>query len=104
MTFISVDTQPFASSGILYHQQTTINTILLYIRDNKILITEDTSSVRCKVDLRLYGIPKCIKDNEVKQYIQYAIYFSGLLEGRAKILSNSDMYKTQRNKTVIIRT
>ena len=35
-TFTSVDTQPFASKGILYRQQTTFNTILLYSRDSKI--------------------------------------------------------------------
>ena len=33
-TFIKVDTQPFPSKDILQRQQTTINTILLYIRDN----------------------------------------------------------------------
>ena len=38
-TFTSVDTQPFHSKGIPYHKQMTINTILLYIRDNKISIT-----------------------------------------------------------------
>ena len=55
MTFISVDTQLFASRGILLGQQTTINIVLLYIRDSKISITEDTCSVLRRVDLRLYG-------------------------------------------------
>ena len=36
--FTSVDTQPFASKGLLLRQQTTINTILLHIRDNEISI------------------------------------------------------------------
>ena len=40
-TFISVDTQPFASKGIPQHQLTTINTVLLPIRDNKISITQE---------------------------------------------------------------
>ena len=35
--------QPFALKDILYRQQTTINTILQYIRDNKILIRQDIS-------------------------------------------------------------
>ena len=39
-TFISVDTQPFASKGIRKRQQTTINTILLYISDNKTSTTQ----------------------------------------------------------------
>ena len=40
-TFISVGTQPFASKGSPSRQQTIINTILLYIRDNKISITQE---------------------------------------------------------------
>ena len=42
-TFTSVDTQSFASKGILQRQQTTINTILLYIGDNRISIKQDIS-------------------------------------------------------------
>ena len=33
-TFTRVDTQPFATKGIPQRQQTTINTILLYVRDS----------------------------------------------------------------------
>ena len=40
-TFISVDTQPFGSKGIPYRQQTIINTIPLYIGDDKISIRQD---------------------------------------------------------------
>ena len=36
LTFTSINLQPFPSKSILYCQQTTINTILLYIRDSKI--------------------------------------------------------------------
>ena len=39
--FISIDMQPFASKGIPYYQQMTINTILLYIRDSKISLSEN---------------------------------------------------------------
>ena len=53
--FISVDTQPFASKGIPQHQQTTINNILLYIRENKISTTQEkylaylaVARVRCR--------------------------------------------------------
>ena len=42
-TFTCVNTQLFASKGILQCQQTTINTVLLYIRDNKISIIQDIS-------------------------------------------------------------
>ena len=41
LTFTSIDTQPFALKGLLLHEQTTINTILLYIRDNKISIIQE---------------------------------------------------------------
>ena len=41
LTSPSVHTPPFESKGILSHQQTTINTILLYIRDDKISIIEE---------------------------------------------------------------
>ena len=40
-TFISIEMQPFASKGILLHQQTTINTTLLCIRDNEISVTKE---------------------------------------------------------------
>ena len=39
-TFTSIDPQPFASKCILWCQQMTINTILQYIRDNKISIRQ----------------------------------------------------------------
>ena len=38
-TLTSVDKQPFALKGYLQRQQKTINTILLYIRVNKISIS-----------------------------------------------------------------
>ena len=40
-TFTCVDTKPFASKGIPQPQQTTINTILLYIRNNRVSITQE---------------------------------------------------------------
>ena len=40
-TFIRIDSQPFAYKGILKCQQTTINTILLHIRGNKISIAQE---------------------------------------------------------------
>ena len=40
-TFASLDTQPFASKGCPQHQQTTINTILLCLRDNKVSIKQE---------------------------------------------------------------
>ena len=54
-TFISVDTQPFASKGILQCQQTTINIILLYIWDNEISITQEKYLTYMK-----FYYPKCI--------------------------------------------
>ena len=50
-TFTNVDTRLFASKGIPVCQQTTINTILLYIRDDKISITQDIFPACWGVDL-----------------------------------------------------
>ena len=43
--FVSVDTEPFAPKGIPYCQQTTIDTVVLYIRDDTISIRQDISLV-----------------------------------------------------------
>ena len=46
----------YTKSHVHEHQQTTINTILLYIGGNEISIAHDVSPVCCRVDLKLCGI------------------------------------------------
>ena len=66
VTFISIDMQPCVSKSNLWPQQTTINTILLFIRKNKISLTEGISPICWRVELRFYQIQTCIKDKGIK--------------------------------------
>ena len=66
VTLFSIDTKLFASNGIQIHQQMSISTILLYIRENKISITQDSCPVYSKVGLRLYGIRTHSEDKGIK--------------------------------------